>query len=96
MTILSKLQLWNYMLQDMKEPVSYLPQAILIGLSAAAAGLFSSICRKQDKKRAVTGPQQECRKTCLSHFYPVLISRLPDSITSGGIFLASARLQNLR
>lgn len=40
MTILSKLQLWNYMFQDMKEPVSYLPQAILIGLAAAAAGSF--------------------------------------------------------
>lgn len=39
MTILSKLQLWNYMLQDMKEPVSYLPQASH-RLAAAAAGSF--------------------------------------------------------
>ena len=28
-------------------------------------------------------------------FYPVLICRLPDSIAPGGIFLASARFQNL-
>ena len=55
MTILSKLQLWNYMLQDMKEPVSYLPQAILIGLAAAAAGSFLLFTENRIKKGSLPG-----------------------------------------
>lgn len=55
MTILSKLQLWNYMLQDMKEPVSYLPQAILIGLAAAAAGSFLLFTENRIKKGPLPG-----------------------------------------
>lgn len=62
MTILSKLQLWNYMFQDMKEPVSYLPQAILIGLAAAAAGSFLLFAENRIKKgryRAAAGVQED-------------------------------------
>ena len=43
------------MLQDMKEPVSYLPQAILIGLAAAAAGSFLLFTESRIKKGPLPG-----------------------------------------
>ena len=43
------------MFQDMKEPVSYLPQAILIGLAAAAAGSFLLFAENRIKKGPLPG-----------------------------------------
>lgn len=55
MTILNKMKLWGYMLQDMKEPVSYLPQSVLIGLAVVAAGFFLLFIIKWIKKEPLTG-----------------------------------------
>lgn len=43
------------MLQDMKEPVSYLPQAVLIGLAAAVAGSFLLFIINRIRKGLLSG-----------------------------------------
>lgn len=65
MTIRNKMKLWGYMLQDMKEPVSYLPQAVLIGLTAAAAGFFLLFIIKWIKKEPHIGRNRTAGEVAL-------------------------------
>ena len=90
MTILSKLQLWNYMFQDMKEPVSYLPQAILIGLAAAAAGSFLLFAENRIKKGPLPGRSRSAGRHAFLIFTLFLFAVYLT------VLLASARFQNLR
>lgn len=68
MTIRNKMKLWGYMLQDMKEPVSYLPQAVLIGLAAAAAGFFLLFIKKWIKKEPLTDRNRTAGELALRIF----------------------------
>lgn len=68
MTIRNTMKLWGYMLQDMKEPVSYLPQAVLIGLAAAAAGFFLLFIIKWIKKEPLTDRNRTAGELALRIF----------------------------
>lgn len=65
MTIRNQMKLWGYMLQDMKEPVSYLPRAVLIGLAAAAAGFFLLFIIKWTKKEPRIGSNKTAGEIAL-------------------------------